>query len=221
MGCAMSADERAAKAHSKAIDRELRQEGIKTEKDVKLLLLGKPFAVFREAVWIHRRCEVLRLGNLSCFATEFPLVIGCYTRSSLKPQNILHIYIELFSYRRVPSHNFLGVNNARYALICALPNGSSSSPSHTRHCLVDFCRSYFFVYDCLSCSFPLNRCRKLGQKHNREADEVSSFSARIYPFIFSYGKLAFLSLRAFNCCFALVLILLSLTRPSSRFQDYS
>lgn len=90
MGCAMSADERAAKAHSKAIDRELRQEGIKTEKDVKLLLLGKPFAVFREAVWIHRRCEVLRLWNLSCFATEFPLVIGCYTRSSLKSQNILH-----------------------------------------------------------------------------------------------------------------------------------
>jgi hypothetical protein len=38
----MSAEDRAARAHSKAIDRELRQEGIKTEKDVKLLLLGKP-----------------------------------------------------------------------------------------------------------------------------------------------------------------------------------
>jgi hypothetical protein len=41
MGCGMSAEDRAARAHSKAIDRELRQEGIKTEKDVKLLLLGK------------------------------------------------------------------------------------------------------------------------------------------------------------------------------------
>ncbi|CAB3986434.1 guanine nucleotide-binding G(o) subunit alpha isoform X1 [Paramuricea clavata] len=40
MGCGMSAEDRAARAHSKAIDRELRQEGIKTEKDVKLLLLG-------------------------------------------------------------------------------------------------------------------------------------------------------------------------------------
>lgn len=43
MGCAMSAEDRAARAHSKAIDRELRQEGIKREKHVKLLLLGKMF----------------------------------------------------------------------------------------------------------------------------------------------------------------------------------
>ena len=41
MGCGMSAEDRAARAHSKAIDRQLRHEGIKTEKDVKLLLLGE------------------------------------------------------------------------------------------------------------------------------------------------------------------------------------
>lgn len=40
MGCAMSAEERAAVAQSKKIDNDLREDKIKASKDIKLLLLG-------------------------------------------------------------------------------------------------------------------------------------------------------------------------------------
>lgn len=40
MGCAMSAEERAAIAQSKKIDNDLREDKIKSSKDIKLLLLG-------------------------------------------------------------------------------------------------------------------------------------------------------------------------------------
>lgn len=40
MGCAMSAEERAAIAQSKKIDNDLREDKIKASKDIKLLLLG-------------------------------------------------------------------------------------------------------------------------------------------------------------------------------------
>lgn len=40
MGCAMSAEERAAIARTKKIDQNLREDRIKARKDIKLLLLG-------------------------------------------------------------------------------------------------------------------------------------------------------------------------------------
>lgn len=40
MGCTLSADERAAIARSKAIEKNLRLDGARQEKEVKLLLLG-------------------------------------------------------------------------------------------------------------------------------------------------------------------------------------
>ncbi|XP_054709796.1 guanine nucleotide-binding protein G(o) subunit alpha-like [Uloborus diversus] len=40
MGCTMSADEREALAQSKAIDRNLKEDGMQAAKDIKLLLLG-------------------------------------------------------------------------------------------------------------------------------------------------------------------------------------
>lgn len=40
MGCAMSAEERAAIAQSKKIDNDLREDKIRASKDIKLLLLG-------------------------------------------------------------------------------------------------------------------------------------------------------------------------------------
>lgn len=40
MGCTLSAEERAAIARSKAIEKNLKLEGARAERDVKLLLLG-------------------------------------------------------------------------------------------------------------------------------------------------------------------------------------
>lgn len=45
MGCAQSAEERAAAARSRLIERNLKEDGIQAAKDIKLLLLGK-FCVF-------------------------------------------------------------------------------------------------------------------------------------------------------------------------------
>ena len=41
MGCALSADERAAMARSKLIEKNLKEDGLQAAKDIKLLLLGK------------------------------------------------------------------------------------------------------------------------------------------------------------------------------------
>ena len=40
MGCAMSAEERASRARSKLIEKNLKEDGIQAAKDIKLLLLG-------------------------------------------------------------------------------------------------------------------------------------------------------------------------------------
>lgn len=41
MGCAMSAEERAAMAKTRKIDQKLKEDGIRARKDIKLLLLGR------------------------------------------------------------------------------------------------------------------------------------------------------------------------------------
>ena len=41
MGCAMRAEERASRARSKQIEKNLKEDGIQAAKDIKLLLLGK------------------------------------------------------------------------------------------------------------------------------------------------------------------------------------
>uniref|UniRef100_A0A182J7V0 Uncharacterized protein n=1 Tax=Anopheles atroparvus TaxID=41427 RepID=A0A182J7V0_ANOAO len=41
MGCTSSAEERAAVARSKQIERNLKEDGVQAAKDIKLLLLGK------------------------------------------------------------------------------------------------------------------------------------------------------------------------------------
>jgi hypothetical protein len=44
MGCAQSAEERAAAARSRLIERNLKEDGLQAAKDIKLLLLGNFFA---------------------------------------------------------------------------------------------------------------------------------------------------------------------------------
>ena len=61
MGCTLSAEERAALDRSKAIERNLKEDGVTAAKDVKLLLLGKRRASRAEGL---RGCWAagLRLG---------------------------------------------------------------------------------------------------------------------------------------------------------------
>ena len=49
MGCAMSAEERAAVARSKLIEKNLKEDGIQAAKDIKLLLLGRILLYFNDA----------------------------------------------------------------------------------------------------------------------------------------------------------------------------
>ena len=89
MGCGMSAEDRAARAHSKAIDRELRQEGIRTEKDVKLLLLGKTLTKLQNSVL---RCS-------------YKVTVSGYIWPTLPDNFSLNLYIKLFRVAGRPSHS--------------------------------------------------------------------------------------------------------------------
>ncbi len=52
MGCAMSAEERASRARSKLIEKNLKEDGIQAAKDIKLLLLGETFVLrFWKSGW--------------------------------------------------------------------------------------------------------------------------------------------------------------------------
>lgn len=46
MGCASSAEERAAIARSKLIEKNLKEDGVQAAKDIKLLLLGMPCSIY-------------------------------------------------------------------------------------------------------------------------------------------------------------------------------
>lgn len=54
MGCAMSAEERAALARSKQIEKNLKEDGIQAAKDIKLLLLGKFYIVYVRLNYIRK-----------------------------------------------------------------------------------------------------------------------------------------------------------------------
>lgn len=59
MGCAMSAEERAALARSKQIEKNLKEDGIQAAKDIKLLLLGtfvSLLGLLRLPKCIYREC---------------------------------------------------------------------------------------------------------------------------------------------------------------------
>ena len=52
MGCAMSAEERASRARSKQIEKNLKEDGIQAAKDIKLLLLGKNFVSLKISLFM-------------------------------------------------------------------------------------------------------------------------------------------------------------------------
>lgn len=52
MGCAQSAEERAAAARSRLIERNLKEDGLQAAKDIKLLLLGNERFGFFYYSWL-------------------------------------------------------------------------------------------------------------------------------------------------------------------------
>ena len=83
MGCAMSAEERASRARSKLIEKNLKEDGIQAAKDIKLLLLGKT----RNESYSLISINVISFKNSSNDILEFLLytiflyVIMIYTES--------------------------------------------------------------------------------------------------------------------------------------------
>ena len=69
MGCAMSAEERASRARSKLIEKNLKEDGIQAAKDIKLLLLGKN----RNESYSLISMNVISFKNSSNDILEFPL----------------------------------------------------------------------------------------------------------------------------------------------------
>lgn len=59
MGCAQSAEERAAAARSRLIERNLKEDGIQAAKDIKLLLLGKCIKMLIQSR-THRQTSISR-----------------------------------------------------------------------------------------------------------------------------------------------------------------
>lgn len=57
MGCAQSAEERAAAARSRQIERNLKEDGIQASKDIKLLLLGTTLALAFLSLAAHGRTQ--------------------------------------------------------------------------------------------------------------------------------------------------------------------
>ncbi|KAJ8778584.1 hypothetical protein J1605_013261 [Eschrichtius robustus] len=74
MGCTLSAEDKAAVERSKMIDRNLREDGEKAAREVKLLLLGGPL--------LQSRCVVARLlaPECSAFSNHLKHVAGSELR---------------------------------------------------------------------------------------------------------------------------------------------
>lgn len=53
MGCTTSAEDRAAAARSRLIEKNLKEDGLQAAKDIKLLLLGK-FVFFMYFIYIFK-----------------------------------------------------------------------------------------------------------------------------------------------------------------------
>lgn len=69
MGCTLSAEDRAALARSKAIDKNLKADSVRAEREVKLLLLGRV-----ELSSVFLRLIVILLG-LCCFCRDRFLIL--------------------------------------------------------------------------------------------------------------------------------------------------
>lgn len=88
MGCAQSAEERAAIARSKLIEKNLKEDGIQAAKDIKLLLLGKftfPFFFSFKTSFLSRKAfQAVRCIRSTVLSTSCKniviLIVNCYTQ---------------------------------------------------------------------------------------------------------------------------------------------
>lgn len=83
MGCTQSAEERAAMERSKAIEKNLKEDGMQAAKDIKLLLLGEYILAAAAAHAVcHRGSPTIHLTINISFDIHFPhqyaTNIACY-----------------------------------------------------------------------------------------------------------------------------------------------
>lgn len=84
MGCAMSAEERAALARSKQIEKNLKEDGLQAAKDIKLLLLG---VYSFKNIYLH-----IRPRDIS----QFHFVSGAPFPPAPLPLNLLSRFLALW-----------------------------------------------------------------------------------------------------------------------------
>ena len=79
MGCAVSADEKAAQERSKMINKTLKADEKKAARDVKLLLLGRPCVNLAGAHYILQDCVCTqRTLRSACASAQSDLSFRCY-----------------------------------------------------------------------------------------------------------------------------------------------
>lgn len=96
MGCAQSAEERAAAAHSRLIERNLKEDGIQAAKDIKLLLLGKH-------MYMHH-CTYMLYGNRAC-REEDKREMHCVGCTVCKMENKFNVSEVAFPFSLVMKHH--------------------------------------------------------------------------------------------------------------------
>lgn len=91
MGCTLSAEDRAAIARSKAIDKNLKADSVRAEREVKLLLLGR---VKMSSIFLH--LSVL-LGSLFCFCWDRFLFLRTVTFTAIFEIIYSHLSMKFMS----------------------------------------------------------------------------------------------------------------------------
>lgn len=94
MGCASSAEERAALARSKQIEKNLKEDGIQAAKDIKLLLLGKRLPYLFPLVRAHLPVSpvLYRLHARSRLSRRPPACLLLYDLTTFDQQQVAPYY---------------------------------------------------------------------------------------------------------------------------------
>ena len=91
MGCAMSAEERASRARSKQIEKNLKEDGIQAAKDIKLLLLGKNFFFLKISFRKYNSLYIsyIHYTKLTFISVDYHPILLCWNYCTISNIGIL------------------------------------------------------------------------------------------------------------------------------------